>query len=136
MNKIDELQNKLNDACREAFENFRESGKCFDFSLMKEVSVGEVSEEHYNALIEDDEDDEIYDRIMDNCAWCEDLMDSDYYSRAHCVCVGVTSNDGCVSATIYNEVDGECFEMQIWHFNPDIASNVLDIMEKEVDNAD
>ena len=136
MNKIDELQNRLNDACREVFEDFRKSGKCLDFSLMKEVSVGEVSEEHYNALIEDDENDEVYDRIMDNCAWCEDLMDSDYYRRAHCICVGVTSNDERVSATIYNEVDGECFEMQIWHFNSDIASNVLEIMEKEVNHAD
>ena len=134
MNKIEKLQEKLNDACREVFENFRESGKAFDFSLEKEVSVGEVSEEHYNAIFADDDIDEIHERIVDNCAWCEDLMDSDYYSRAHCLCVGVTSNDGKVYATIYDENNGEFFEMQIWHFNADIATMVLDLMEKEVDN--
>lgn len=131
MNKIETLQENLNNACRVVFEQFRESGKAFDFSLMKEVSVGEVSEEHYNSLLSDDDYDEIAERIRKNGVWCEEYFDSEYYSRAHCICVGVTSNDGRVYATIYDEINGECFEKQIWHFNADLASDILDLMGEE-----
>ena len=130
MNKIEKLQNQLNDACQEVFENFLESGKSYDFTLMKEVAIGEVSEEHYNELLDDD-DDELVERITDNGVWCEEYLDSDFYARAHCICVGVTSNDGVVNATIFNENDGECFELPIWHFSPDMAERVLTLMDNQ-----
>lgn len=131
MNKIEKLQNQLNDACQEVFENFLESGKSYDFTLMKEVATSEVSEEHYNALFEDDEDGELLDRIIDNGVWCEEYLDSDFYARAHSICVGVASNDGVVNATIFNENDGECFGLPIWSFTPDMAERVLTLMNNE-----
>lgn len=130
MNKIEKLQNQLNDACQEVFENFLESGKSYDFTLMKEVVIGEVSEEHYNSLLDDD-DDELVERITDNGVWCEEYLDSDFSARAHCICVGVSSNDGVAHATIYNEYSGECFELPIWHFSPDMAERVLTLMDNQ-----
>jgi hypothetical protein len=130
MNKIEKLQNQLNDACQEVFENFLESGKSYDFTLMKEVVAGEVSEEYYNTLLDDD-DDELLDRITDNGVWCEEYLDSDFYARAHCICVGVSSNKDVAHATIYNEYSGECFELPLWHFIPDMAERVFTLMNNE-----
>ncbi len=133
MNKIEKLQNQLNDACQEVFKNFLESGKSYDFTLMKEVAIGEVSEEHYNELLalDDDDSDERVERIINNGVWCEEYLSNDFYARAYCICVGVTSNDGVVSATIFNDNDGECFELRIWYFTPDMAERVLTLMDNQ-----
>lgn len=131
MNKIEQLQNALNDATREVYEQFRKSGKCYDLSLNKEVVIGEVSEEYYNELLEDDEDDDVLGRITDNGVYCEDLLDSDYFGRGNTVCVGVSSDGERTNATLFCLSSGDCWEMPIYRFLPDIASRVLDLMENQ-----
>ena len=130
MNKIEQLQNALNDATREVYEQFRKSGKCYDLSLNKEVVIGEVSEEYYNELLESDDDD-VNDRLYNECPYCEDLLDSDYFGRGDTVCVGVTSDGEHTNATLFCQTSGDCWEMPIYRFLPDIASRVLDLMENQ-----
>lgn len=131
MNKIEQLQEQLNDATREVYEQYIKSGKCYDFSLMKEVKDTEICEDYYKELVEQDDCDDIIERITDNCPWCGDLLDDSYFNRDNCLCVGVMNYGDRAYATMYDLNNNEVWDMQIWNFIPDIAAKVMDLMSNQ-----
>jgi hypothetical protein len=126
-NIITKLQELLNDQINEVYNDFRKSGKCYDFSLLKEVSADDISEEHYNFLIEHDNEDEIVYRIMGRCPWCDDIIERDNLSDNY-MCVGVSSDGKNVYGTIFNSDINECRDIQLYNFNSDVASLVFRLM--------
>lgn len=131
MNKIEQLQEQLNEATREVYEQFRKSGKCYDLSLNKEVKEDEIREDFYTELVEQEDNDDVVERITDNCPWCGDMLDDSYFNRDNCLCIGVMSYGDRTYATMYDLNNNDVWDMQIWHFIPDIASKVLNLMSNQ-----
>ena len=124
-NKVQELQTALNDAVREVFEKYCKSGRCYDFSLNREVSDDEVCGEYYGNLIDED-DEEVVERIEANCPWAGDM--AEHWGSNNCYCIGVMSYGGRAYATFYDMSSNEVWDEQIWLFNSDVASRVLSLM--------